>query len=133
MAVNLKFNISAYLLALVMLSIPALAQDSQRLQIGFDLFPAVIAANTRLEATDVSETLPVYLVYRNNRQIAEQLVPDIESQGSIKGHPLRVHVVSARGFTHQRGFPGSVDEQPSAGTGELCQATTGIDVLPVQG
>ena len=94
-AVKLASRISVLLLALSLLPGPVLAEDrQQRLEIGLNLLPAVIAANTRLAATDKSEILPIYLVYRDNRHFAEQLIPGIGNLQSIKGHPLQVQVIS---------------------------------------
>ena len=52
--------------------LPSLAQDaaSPRLKIGINLLPAIIAANQSLAASDGTNNLPIYLVYRENRRLA---------------------------------------------------------------
>ena len=88
------FKISWTFLVLAIVLLPVQAQDAPRLQIGLQLLPAVIAANTRLAATSKSEVLPIYLVYRENARQAEQLRPGVEKLSNIREHPLKVQVIS---------------------------------------
>lgn len=85
----------ALLLWLPLLPSPALTQDalSPRLQIGIGILPAVVAANKRL-AADASPVLPVYLVYNNNRHLAEQLKPELEKVDRIQRHLLEVQGIA---------------------------------------
>ena len=73
----------------------SLAQEilSPRLQIGVSILPAVIAANKRL-AGEGADSLPIYLVYRNNRYLAEKLRPAIEKTGQIRKRGLQVESLS---------------------------------------
>lgn len=74
---------------------PSRAQEalSPRLQIGISILPAVIAANKRL-ANDDTQSLPIYLVYQNNRQLAEQLRPGLERIGMIRRRGMRIESIS---------------------------------------
>lgn len=74
----------------------SLAQDrlSPRLQIGINLLPAVVAANQSLAATDVNRSLPIYLVYREDRYQGEQLKQSINRVGKIRGRPLKAETIS---------------------------------------
>lgn len=85
----------ALLLWLPLLPSTALTQDmlSPRLQIGIGILPAVIAANKQL-AADESPVLPVYLVYNNNRYLAEQVKPGLEKIDRIQRHKLAVTSIS---------------------------------------
>jgi len=73
----------------------SLAQEtlSPRLQIGVGILPAIIAANKRL-ASDEAGSLSIYLVYRNNRHLAEKLRTALEKTGQIRKRELRVESVS---------------------------------------
>ena len=74
----------------------SLAQDrlSPRLQIGINLLPAIVAANTSLARSDTRQTLPVYLVYREDRYQAEQIEPGIIQIEKIRKRSLEVIVIS---------------------------------------
>lgn len=74
----------------------SLAQDalSPRLQIGINLLPAIVAANQSLAATDIDRSLPIYLVYRENRYQAEQLRQRIDRVGRIRGRALEAETIS---------------------------------------
>lgn len=74
---------------------PSLAQEgmSPRLQIGISILPAIVAANKHL-ANDASQTLPIYLVYLNNRQKAEQLRPGLAKVDAIRQRPLEILSIS---------------------------------------
>jgi len=74
----------------------SLAQDglSPRLQIGINLLPAIVAANQSLAATDNSLSLPIYLVFREDRYLAEQLKQRISQVGKIRGRALDVMSIS---------------------------------------
>lgn len=74
---------------------PSLAQEglAPRLQIGSSILPGILAADKRLAGVG-SETLPVYLVYRDNRRQAEQIRSGLEKIGSIRGRELRLESVS---------------------------------------
>ncbi len=74
-----------------------LAQDAlaPRLQIGIGLLPATIAANKDLGTQDSSEPLSIFLLYRDNPQIADQLRQSLEQTiGEIRGRELRVRSLS---------------------------------------
>lgn len=73
----------------------SLAQEglAPRLQIGSSILPGILAADKRLAAVE-STTLPLYLVYRDNRRQAEQIRPGLEKIGRIRGRELRVESVS---------------------------------------
>jgi hypothetical protein len=63
------------------------------LQIGIGMLPAVIAADMRL-ANEAGQTLSVYIVYRDNRHLAERLQAALERTGRIRQHELRAQTVS---------------------------------------
>ena len=100
----LKFIVKAgFIICYALVSIPgnaSLAQDnlSPRLQIGIHLLPAIVAANKGLATTDAStetsQHLPVYLVYRDNRNQAEKIKPGIVRIGSIRHRALKVMTIS---------------------------------------
>ena len=73
----------------------SLAQEglAPRLQIGSSILPGILAADKRLAGGE-SETLPIYLVYRDNRRQAEQIRPGLEKIGRVRGRALRIESVS---------------------------------------
>ncbi len=75
---------------------PSLAQDalSPRLQIGINLLPAIIAANTSLAASDSNKNLPIYLLYQENRHLAQQLKLSLEQGGKIRQRELEILPIS---------------------------------------
>ena len=77
------------------IGLPSMAQDSlsPRLQIGIGILPAVIAANKRLSSED-GQTLQVYLVYRNNHHLAEQLKPALAKIDRVRKRRLQVESIS---------------------------------------
>ena len=79
-----------------MLGTTSLAQDplSPRLQIGINLLPAIVAANQSLAATDIDRNLPIYLVYRENRYLSEQLKQRIEQLDKIRGRAVEAEAIS---------------------------------------
>ena len=87
-----------------------LAQDllSPRLQIGINLLPAIIAANQRLAATDISQNLPIYLLFREDRYQAEQLKPRLDQVGKIRGRTLEVMPISLDALLASEPLPLSV-------------------------
>lgn len=84
------------LLLLPLLSSPAPARDAfdPRLQIGIGLLPAVMAANKRLSRAESGQSLPVYLVYRENLHLARQLGDALALVGEVRGHPLEINSIS---------------------------------------
>ena len=76
-------------------AMPAAAQDviPPRLQIGIGLLPAVIAANKQI-SSESADPLPVYLVYQNNRLLAERLKPGLEKVERIKQRKLEIKSIS---------------------------------------
>ena len=98
---KLLIGILAMLLPLACGSSVSFAQETlePRLQIGIGLFPAVIAANKDLGTQDSSEPLPILLLYRDNRHVAEQLGQSLEkSIGVIRGRDLDVRSISVADF-----------------------------------
>ncbi len=102
---RIVFKVSSkFLIGILMMLLPmaggsslGLAQEalSPRLQIGIGLLPAVIAANKDLGTQDSSRPLPIYLLYRDNPQIAEQLRRSLEQTiGVIRGRELAVRSIS---------------------------------------
>lgn len=75
---------------------PTLAQDPipARLQIGVNLLPAVIAANKGLTNMAADQRLPIYMVYRENDHLAEQLKRSIGRVGLIKKRQLDTQAIS---------------------------------------
>ena len=97
-------GILAMLMPLACGSSVSLAQDTlePRLQIGINLFPAVIAANKDLGTQDSSQPLPILLLYRENHHLAEQLRLTLEKTiGVIRGRELAVRSVSIGEFFDQ--------------------------------
>lgn len=72
--------------------LPARAADmmTPRLQIGVSLLPAVAAANQSLSTANPTVPLPIYVVYRDKRHIAEQLEPGLRKIDTIRNHPVVV-------------------------------------------
>ncbi len=80
---------------LPLVAAPSLAQEtvSPRMQIGIGLLPAVIAANQRI-ASEPGSVLPIYLVYRNDRRLAEQLRPGLEKVDRIQQRKLEIESIT---------------------------------------
>jgi len=95
-------------LLLSLTGLPSLAQEalSPRLQIGISILPAIIAANKRL-ANDDEQTLPIYLVYQNNRHLAEQLIPHLGKIGKIRKHTIRIESISIEELLASNPVPAS--------------------------
>jgi hypothetical protein len=74
----------------------AFAQEGlpPRLQIGINLLPAIIAANTGLANIDPAQSIQVYIVYLENNRDAELLQRGVAGIGRIKQRPLESRVVS---------------------------------------
>ena len=87
-------SILVMLLSLVGSGATAQEALSPRLQIGIGLLPAVIAANKSLAAGGNGVSLPIYLVYQDNRQIAERLKPGLARIPPIRNHPLAISSLS---------------------------------------
>jgi hypothetical protein len=73
----------------------AQAQDtiSPRLQIGINLLPAIIAANKSVINSEPDAELSIYLVYKVNRYLAEQLQTRLAQRGSIRERRLEIAAV----------------------------------------
>ncbi len=85
-------------LLLVMLApsaAPARADDllPPRLQIGINLLPAVIAANRAVISSDPESELAIFLAYRADRHLAEQLQGRLAKRGAIQQHRLEISAV----------------------------------------
>lgn len=83
----------ALLLSLTWLTAPAEGVLSPRMQIGINIMPAIVAANKRLADND-TQILPIYIVYRDNRHLAEQLRPRLQKIGKIRSRALQVESIS---------------------------------------
>ncbi len=90
-----KIILTAVALLLSLNWLPSTAQDalSPRMQIGINIMPAIVAANKRLADND-TQTVPIYVVYQNNRHLAEQLRPGLEKIGKIRTYALEVESIS---------------------------------------
>ena len=90
-----KVSFAILLILMPLVAAPSLAQEmvSPRMQIGIGLLPAVIAANKRL-ASESGSILPVYLVYKNDRHLAEQLRPGLEKVDRIQQRRLEVESIT---------------------------------------
>jgi len=91
-----KFGIIVLLCLASFVGLPSLAQDaaSPRLKIGINLLPAIIAANQSLAASDGTNSLPIYLVYLENRRLAQQLEPGLRQVGEIRKRKLEITTLS---------------------------------------
>ncbi len=91
-----KTILAALVLLLSFAGTASQAQEalSPRLQIGIGILPAIIAANKRL-TNDDAQSLPIYLVYGENRHLAEQLRPGLEKIGMIRQRGLRIESISS--------------------------------------
>ena len=90
-------GLAALLLMLAQVVIPpAIAQEPipPRLQIGVNLLPAVIAANKGVGALPADQHLRIYMVYRENDHVAEQLRRSIGRIGLVKKRQLDTRVIS---------------------------------------
>ena len=78
----------------------SMAQESlsPRLQIGTSILPGIIAANKRLTDDD-SQTLQIYLVYRDNLHQAEQLRTSLQKIDRIRKRKLQVESISLANLT----------------------------------
>ncbi len=95
------------LLSIHLLNIPAQAQElGPRLQIGIGILPAVIAANKRL-ADETEQSLPIYVVYKNNRHLAERLVSSIEKIERIRNRQLVIEPAALTDLTSDELEPAS--------------------------
>jgi hypothetical protein len=99
---------AAVTLLLSLAWLPSSAQDalSPRMQIGISIMPAILAANKRLADSD-TQTLPIYIVYRDNRHLAEQLMPGLEKIGKIRNHALQVESISLTDLLASKLVPSS--------------------------
>jgi len=79
-----------------LLGFSSLAQEAlaPRLQIGINLLPVMIAANNDLAKSDPGKSLPIYLVYREDRYHGERLEQLIGHIGTIRKHTLDIKVIS---------------------------------------
>lgn len=86
--------LAAMLLA-ALVAAPAAAQDalSPRLQIGIGILPAVIAANKQINS-ESPQPLKIYLVYKNNRHLAERLKPGLEKVDRIRQRKLEIESIT---------------------------------------
>jgi len=91
-----KFALGIFVMLLPFVTSNLSAQEtlSPRLQIGIGLLPAVIAANKSLQPQNNGASLPIYLVYRNNRQFAERLEPGLRKIKAIRGYSLAINKLS---------------------------------------
>ncbi len=85
----------AALLLAALAPLTTTAQDalSPRLQIGIGLLPAVIAAN-KLITGESSQPLSVYLVYNNNRYLAENLRSSLDKVDRVRERKLAVDSIA---------------------------------------
>ncbi len=96
---NNSWNILALtitcLLLFLLLAFSATAQDtiSPRLQIGINLLPAIIAANKSVINSEPDSELSIYLVYKANRHLAEQLQTRLATRSSIRERRLEIVAV----------------------------------------
>ncbi len=67
-----------------------------RLEIGLNLLPSVIASNTRLGLAEDEEKEPltIYVMYIENRKLAEQSMQRLTKLDNIRGYPLNIKAVS---------------------------------------
>lgn len=82
-------------LLLFLLAISSAAAQSQdtispRLQIGVNLLPAIIAANKSVINSEPDAELSIYLVYKANRHLAEQLQARLAQRGAIRERRLEI-------------------------------------------
>ena len=78
-----------------------------RLQIGIGLLPAIMAANQTLAAGGSVAGVAVYLVYQNDRHVAEQLRTHLEQVGTIGQNPVVPVVISADELLNENPAPHS--------------------------
>lgn len=86
---------SFILLVLSMLSISGYASEKEmrRIMVGVKLFPAVIAADYQLaEKKDKLGFLPLYILYEDNPQLAQDLAKRLTQIKTIKNFPVKVKV-----------------------------------------
>jgi hypothetical protein len=89
----LALTIASLLLFLLAISSAAAqSQDtiSPRLQIGINLLPAIIAANKSVINSEPDAELSIYLVYKANRHLAEQLQTRLAQRGAIRERRLQI-------------------------------------------
>ncbi|MBT8435961.1 MAG: DUF4154 domain-containing protein [Gammaproteobacteria bacterium] len=91
-----KFGIVVLMCLASFVGLPSLAQEaaSPRLQIGINLLPAIVAANQSLAVSDGTNKLPIYLVYGENRHLAQQLEPGLRQVGEIRKRKLEITTLS---------------------------------------
>lgn len=106
---TLSHSIRALLLFLLFSSnLYALHHLSPRLQIGINLLPAVMAANTSLKAIrDRSLGLTVWIVYENDRSLAQGAANRLSQVKTVRGLPLSTRLVSGEELLKSRPQNGS--------------------------
>ena len=86
------------IVSLCFFSVTVYASHSQlaRLEIGLNLLPSVMASNTRLSFAEDEEKDPltIYVMYIENRKLAEQSVQQLARLDNIRGYPLNIKAVS---------------------------------------
>jgi len=84
----------ASLLVFVLVVSSASAQTqatiAPRLQIGINLLPAIIAANKSVINSEADAELSIYLVYKANQHLAEQLQTRLAERGAISDRGLEI-------------------------------------------
>lgn len=86
---------SLMLLLLCLMSFNANANEmeTRRIMVGIKLFPAVIAADTRLvEKKDKQGYLPIYILHDNKSKLAQDLARRLNQIKKIKNIPLKVEI-----------------------------------------
>jgi len=87
------------LLCLISISSNAGERELRRIMVGVKIFPAVIAADSRLaEKKDKQGYLPLYILYEDKAKLAQDLAKRLTQIKKIKNHPIRVEVLTFDDF-----------------------------------
>jgi hypothetical protein len=102
--------LAAWVMAVLCLA-PAVAdeQTDRRILVGLKLFPAVLAADTRItEKTAPDGRLHLAVVYKERADMAEHVAEHLRKAGSVRDIPLAVNVVTYAGLAALTGPPAGV-------------------------
>jgi hypothetical protein len=98
---NIFFGISRWICVLLL----AVASNAYakhdleaRVEIGVNLLPSVIAANTRwsLEKEDEKHSIKIFIVYDENRKVARDALSKLNRIKRIRGHLVEKQIISMR-------------------------------------
>lgn len=98
---------------------PFWQEEQQRLQVGLELFPAILGALEALGAkVSADGTLVVAVVHKGARDTARHVATQLEAMPPVHGHPLRIVTLDASDLDAYQGPPLAGVFVASIGVGE---------------